>query len=90
MHECDNPECCNPRHLLLGTNDDNMADMVAKGRAARRNQRGELNARARLTENDIRAIRADPRPNTHVAPDYGITHSMVSRIRLRKSWAHVE
>lgn len=38
LHACDNPPCCNPSHLFLGTKADNTADMIAKGRA--RNQFG--------------------------------------------------
>ena len=32
LHSCDTPACCNPLHLRAGTQADNMADMVAKGR----------------------------------------------------------
>lgn len=69
-HSCDNPPCCNPDHLWLGTVMDNTQDAARKGRLAtgERNSslrhperlnpaRGESSGRAKLTEADILAIR---------------------------------
>jgi hypothetical protein len=89
-HRCDNRLCVNPAHLWLGTIADNVRDMWAKGRENLTNQvRGERVNTAKLTAADVVAIRADPRSSLRVAPDYGVSPSMVRQIRARTSWRHV-
>lgn len=52
-HHCDNPGCCNPSHLFLGTHADNMRDMVVKGRS----NKGEKHGQAELTWGEVHLIR---------------------------------
>lgn len=88
-HRCDNPPCVNPDHLFLGTNRDNMADMVSKGRQ----MRGVRYGRARLTEADVREIRrlcGLGVVQRRIAEAFRIAPSVVTLIKQRKAWAHVE
>jgi len=84
-HRCDTPACVNPDHLFLGTNADNQADKVAKGRQAR----GEGNGRAKITADDVRAIRASSETRAQIARRYGLGWSTVNDIRKGRRWAAV-
>jgi hypothetical protein len=84
-HSCDTPACVNPGHLFAGSDQANSDDKLSKGREAR----GTSHGMHRLTEDDIRGIRADPRRNKPVGDTYGITAGCVSMIKHRKRWAHI-
>lgn len=88
-HDCDNPPCCNPDHLFLGTAADNMRDSAVKGR--HRDARGEANCRARLTSEQVKEIRERLSgrfgERAELAREFGVAKSTVSRIALRQAWA---
>lgn len=84
-HRCDNPSCCNPKHLFLGTSRDNMRDMVAKGR--NKSIKGERNPISKLTTEQVRLIYLDPRTNREISQAYGVASALASLIRRRKIWA---
>ena len=87
-HTCDKTLCVRPSHLFLGTHAENMADMVRKGRAGR--QPGEQHWCAKLTEQDVRAIRASPKTQTALAEEYGVTQCTINYILVRRTWKHVK
>jgi predicted XRE-type DNA-binding protein len=57
LHRCDNPKCCNPKHLFTGTNADNVADRVSKGRTKWRSQNGESNGMSKLTSEEVQFVK---------------------------------
>ena len=89
LHHCDSPPCQNDRHWWLGTNLDNVADRVAKGRT--RGPRGVDHPRAVFTEQDIREIRAVEPYMKHrdLGALYGVPHATIGAIARRFTWKHV-
>jgi len=85
-HSCDNPRCCNPAHLFVGTALDNKTDCVAKGRHIKGRS---VHWKAKLTEADVIAIRADGRTSYEVADQYGVSAVNVQQIRKRNTWKHI-
>ena len=91
-HTCDNPRCVNPWHFIGGDHAANMRDMVERERQAS----GERNGIAKLTEAQVREIRAlanehDLRGDvSFVARSYGVTADNIARVLARKTWVGVE
>jgi hypothetical protein len=94
LHRCDNRPCCNPEHLFLGTNADNVADKVAKGRhRSDRLERGVERYNAVLDDGAVQAIRERYARGgvrqADLAREYGVTQQMISKVIRATRWAHV-
>ncbi len=89
---CDNPSCVNPLHIRWGTRQENMDEMVQRGRARGKEQRGESNTSAKLTNHLVREIRqrvAAGEMQKDVAADIGISRMSVSDLVRGVTWTHV-
>lgn len=84
LHRCDTPACVRPDHLFVGTHQENMADMIAKGR--KNPARGSRNGRAKLTTDDVRAIRASTARGKELSTQYGVSATVIGQIRRGKLW----
>jgi hypothetical protein len=104
LHHCDNPPCCNPQHLFLGTLGDNSADRDLKGRQSKGERHsatllpekmarcGSKNGHALLDENTIREIRAKYGRGVcqkELAVHYGVGVDNIKAVVQRKTWRHV-
>lgn len=84
-HRCDNRPCCNPAHLFLGTNRDNVLDSLAKGRTSCYNK-------SDLSEAQIRTLRDRARAGEScqdLGVEFGLSRSHVWRIRSGLCWGHL-
>ncbi len=90
-HSCDNPLCCNPNHLFLGTHKDNIADRDKKGRQAIRN--GIKNGNHKKIDQEILEIRQKYLTGLYtqkdLAEEYGVSQTQISFIVNKKQWKHI-
>lgn len=87
LHVCDNPCCCNPKHLFVGTHADNMADKAKKGRCP--DFSGDKGPRCKLTmaqAKEIREKRKNGIPARKLAKDYGISLPSIKTLLSGKSY----
>lgn len=105
-HKCDVRSCVNPDHLFLGTPSDNMRDMHAKGRwhpckdmrqrilasfaRGRESLKGERQARSKLTDDAVRAIRASAETEADLMVRYGVSQSTINNVKNGRAWRHVQ
>lgn len=99
LHYCDGGAtgCVRPSHLYAGTDAQNVADMIAKGREApieTRLRRGEQHGRAKLGVAQVIEIRqrfaAGGITKQALADDYGVSDTQIGEIIRRTRWAHIE
>jgi hypothetical protein len=88
LHTCDNPACCNPAHLFLGTAKDNTQDMMRKGRARFYQWGGEPTcAKLKAWQSPyVRTLREAGVPVTDIARAYGVKRGAIYRLTTGRSW----
>jgi hypothetical protein len=79
---CHNRSCINPQHIREDTRPNNMADTLIDGTSPR----GTKSHSAKLSEDDVRAIRADTRGHRDAADAYGVSYDTVRSIRCGRRW----
>lgn len=94
LHRCDVPRCVNPHHLFLGTRQDNVDDMMRKGRGghSKNPQRGERSALAKLTPQQVLEIRqrnAAGESQGALAKEFSVGQPTIHKIIHKERWAHL-
>lgn len=90
LHHCDNPPCIKPKHLHYGTQQDNISDMVRRGRQAV----GSHDGNSKLTESAVVTIRNDYASGKYNQRELGNIHGVhqtkIGSVIRRETWSHVK
>jgi hypothetical protein len=90
LHKCDNRKCVNPDHLMIGTQADNMQDMMRKGRGNGLSLPGEKSPNAKLTTENVKSIRhlyfAERRSRRELAKFFSISINCISSVVNKRTW----
>lgn len=89
LHRCDNTKCCNPKHLFLGTQIENLNDMIRKGRKAV-GERVNLAKLKTVEVVEIRQLYKRGITQQILATSYKTSRTNISHIVNRASWKHVK
>ena len=90
-HKCDNPSCVNIQHLEVGTQKDNVKDMVQRGRAKygceEMKSYGEKNGAHKLTQEEVKEIYLDKTLSTYrLAEKFNVSRAAISYIKNKNTW----
>lgn len=89
-HTCDNKLCINPEHLILGTQLDNIKDMIERNRMPR----GSNRPNAKITEKEAAEIKLmllkTDLTQKEIAKNFGVSYCIVKQIKQGRTWRHVE
>lgn len=104
LHKCDNPKCVNPSHLFVGNRQQNVDDMMNKGRLEA--PKGEKNGFSSLTPDQVLEIRTKFKRQSRkgqkgragnvssnaneLAKEYGISAHHVRALVRKIAWKHLE
>lgn len=89
-HHCDNMRCVNPRHLYIGTNEDNNRDTVTRRRRVNNAPKGIKHSKCLLKEFEVLRIYSDKKHSyQELANIFNVSPSAVRSIRRAKTWKHI-
>lgn len=90
LHKCDTKLCCNPAHLFVGSQSDNIQDMLRKGRG--RPRYGTQHPRARCSPeivNKIRVLQSQGHAMSAITDMVGMSYQIVRDVCTSRTWRHI-